>query len=71
MNCREILDSSFCLIGSAIILPTPDAGIRIVAALFGSCVSEGVCIARRGTDALAIDIIIGGRTVPVAVGVAA
>ena len=51
-------------------LPTPDAGIRIVAALLGGCVAVGVCIARRESDALTIDVIIGGRTVSVAVGVA-
>ena len=51
-------------------LPTPDASIRIVAALLGRCVSIRVRIARRGSDALTIDVIIGGRTVSVAVGVA-
>ena len=52
-------------------LPTPYGCIRIVAALLGGCVAVGVCIARRGSDALTIDIIICGRTVSVAVSVAA
>ena len=52
-------------------LPTPDGRIAVVATLLGGCVDVGVCIARRGTDALTIDIIIGGRTVSVAVSVAA
>ena len=41
-------------------LPTPDASIRIIAALLGGCVPVGIRIARRGSDALAIDVIIGG-----------
>ena len=47
MNCQGLFDSSFCLIGTAIILPTPDACIRIVAALFGGCVSVRIRIACR------------------------
>ena len=51
------------IVGTAILLPTPDTGVRIIATLFCCCVSEGIRKARRRTYCLAIVITIGGRCI--------
>ena len=61
----QIIDSS------AILLPTPDTGIQIIATLFRCRVSERIRIARRRTYNLTIVIAIGSccisKTICVAV----